>query len=311
MGPLNQAKVIKALEKAVEGPCEDFVYAFLKAYGTPGATVKLLQLGDRGRNIASVPGDLALKGRIWFRAVSVGTDLQKSTDEIRAMEAVRIEQIRFILVTDFETVIGVDLKVDDQVFFDFANFKTQYEFFLPLTGLYEKAVAYSEQPADVKACEKMGRLYDGIRAFNKYEGEADRHDLNLFLTRLLFCFFAEDMGIFPVSGMMTDAIGMHTRRDGADLALFFRSLFEVLDMPLDAPERAELPAVFRKFPYVGGVLFGEKVRCPEFNARTRQMLIDCGRLFWREVSPSIFGSMLQAVMDPVERRTLGFFATSE
>ncbi len=142
MASLNQAKVIKALEKAVEGPHADFVYAFLKAYGTPVTTVKLLQLGDRRRNVAAVLGDVAVKDRLWFRA----------------MEAVRKERIRFILVTDFETVLGVDLKVDDQISFDFAEFRTQYEFFLPLTGLYEKRIAYSEHPADVKACEKMGHL---------------------------------------------------------------------------------------------------------------------------------------------------------
>ncbi len=158
MASLNQAKVIKALEKAVEGPHADFVYAFLKAYGTPAATVKLLQLGDRRRNVAAVLGDVAVKDRLWFRAAIPGSDLQKAADEIRAMEAVRKERIRFILVTDFETVLGVDLKVDDQISFDFAEFRTQYEFFLPLTGLYEKPIAYSEHPADVKACEKMGHL---------------------------------------------------------------------------------------------------------------------------------------------------------
>ncbi|MCR5259117.1 MAG: hypothetical protein K6E40_13290, partial [Desulfovibrio sp.] len=311
MAFLNQAKIIKALEAATAGPRADFIYGFLRAYGTPASTVKLLQLGDGLRNVASVPGDVAVKDRIWFRATVPGSDLQKAADGICGLPALKIQKIRFILVTDFDRALGVDLKVGDQISFDFADFKAQYEFFLPLTGLYEKPIAYSEHPADVKACEKMGRLYDGIRAFNKYEGEEDRHALNLFLVRLLFCFFAEDTGIFPVPNMMTDALQTCTRCDGADLALFFRSLFEVLDMPPDAPGRAKLPAVFRKFPYVGGSLFAEKIRIPEFSALTRARLLDCGRLSWRKISPLIFGAMFQAVMDPAERRTLGFYATSE
>ncbi len=308
---LNQAKVIKALEAAAKGSREDFIFDFLRAYGTANTTVTRVKLGDPQRNLATVPGDIALRDQIYFRAVPAGTDLQAVATEIRALPVVQSAKIRFILVTDFKSVFGVDLKVDDQISFPFAEFKQQFEFFLPLTGLYEKAVAYSEHPADVKACEKMGRLYDGIRSSNKYESDEDRHGLNLFLTRLLFCFFAEDTGIFPAPNMMTDAFVANTQRDGTDADAFFRTLFEVLDMPKDAPDRAELPASFKDFPYVDGGLFQESSPVPQFNARTRQLLIDCGQMSWREISPAIFGSMFQAVMDPDERRALGAHYTSE
>lgn len=248
MASLNQAKVIKALEKAVSGPHRDFIYGFLRAYGSAASTVKLLQLGDKQRNLASVPGDIALKDKLYFRAVRGGADLQAVVDEIRTLPVVQSAKIRFILVTDFANVIGADLKVDDQISFAFSEFKINYEFFLPLTGLYEKAVVYAEHSADVKACKKMGRLYDSIRSINRYEGPEDLHALNVFLTRLLFCFFAEDTDIFPKPNMMTDALMANTQWDGSDTAAFFECLFAVLDMPEDALERTSLRRPFRPFP---------------------------------------------------------------
>ncbi len=296
---LNHGRIIKALEAIVkDGSHDGFIYDFLLAYGFAGSTVKLLRLGDRQRNKATVAGDIAVERKIYFRAVAGGADLQKAAEEICAMEVVAKNQIRFVLVTDYQEVVGIDLKVGDQTYFDFQEFPASYEFFLPLTGLYEKAVAYSAHPADVKACEKMARLYDGIRASNHYEGRDDLHALNVFLTRLLYCFFAEDSKIFPSPDMMTSAVMSNTRKDGADVGEFFRKLFAVLDMPEDAPERVALPESFRRFPYVNGDLFSEEIRIPKFTAKTRRLLIDCGQMAWRSVNPSIFGAMFQAVMEP-------------
>jgi len=181
---------------------------------------------------------------------------------------------------------------------------------LPLTGLYEKPLAYSAHPADVKACEKMGRLYDVIRAQNHYEKE-HLHDLNVFLARLLFCFFAEDTGIFPVKGQLTKTIESLTKKDGSDLSDFFERLFGILNMAPNRPERRRETAQLRAFPYVNGGLFQEKIRIPVFNTRARNILIECGRLEWKEISPVIFGAMFQSVMDPDIRHELGAHYTSE
>ena len=219
---------MKAVEKAVSAPHSQFIYEFLKAYNISNTTIQRLKLGDRQRNIVTVPGDLALLGSLYFRDVPVNGDLLAAVREIRSLPVIKSGKIRFILVTDFNDVVAVDLKVDDQLTFPFDEFKTQYEFFLPLTGLYEKPVAYAEHPADTKACEKMGRLYDGIRSINRYETNEDLQCLNVFLTRLLFCFFAEDTGIFPGYNLMTDAITANTQRDGSDLPAFFEQLFAIL-----------------------------------------------------------------------------------
>ncbi len=310
MAALNQGKIIKALETLTKGSREDFIWDFLKAYGTPLATIKRLRLGDTQRNVARIAGDLAVNQKLYFRAVQAGSSLHEAMREIREQPILEANRIRFILVTDFQTVLAYDSKVDDSTEFPFAEFPANYEFFLPMTGLYEKAVVYAEHPADTKACEKMGRLYDSIRTINHYEKD-DLHTLNVFLTRLLFCFFAEDTGIFPIEHQMTTALQSNTLADGSDVADFFSRLFAVLDLPMDSEERRHYPASLQAFPYVNGDLFREKSRIPDFDAKTRRLLIDCGSMRWSDISPVIFGSMFQAVMDPEARRSLGAHYTSE
>ena len=205
MKNLNHAKVIQAVEKAVQGKREEFVFEFLKAYGVPAATIKRLRMGDRTRNLAQKEGDLALTRELYFRAVNAGEDLAGNVEELQASPIFINNRIRFILVTDFSSLLAYDKKVDDTLSCELSELKSNYDFFLPLTGKYEKAMVYSEHPADVKACTKMGRLYDSIRAVNHYTAE-DLHTLNIFLTRLLFCYFAEDTEIFPEENMMTASL---------------------------------------------------------------------------------------------------------
>lgn len=311
MASLNQGKIIKALEAIISKPDPGtFIYDFLKAYGTSPATLKRLQMGDSQRNVARIAGDTALVQKIYFRKVGRGQSLQQALQAIQALPVIEVSRIRFILVTDFESVLAYDKKVDDQTSFDFAEFPTNYEFFLPLTGLYEKSILYEVHPADIKACEKMGRLYDNIKTLNHFDN-SNIHGLNVFLTRLLFCFFAEDTGIFPNENQMTDAIMANTLEDGSDLPDFFAKLFDVLDLPENDPSRKVLPASFQAFPYVNGSLFAEKVAIPTMDKKSRKLLIECGQMAWQEISPVIFGSMFQSVMDKEKRRSIGAHYTSE
>ena len=202
MASLNQGKIVKSLEAIIKGSNEDFIWEFLKIYRTPPATIKRLLLGDSQRNVARIEGDLGVAQKLYFRALAEGASLSGAFQEIKGLPVLEANKIRFVMVTDFKTVVAWDRKVDDRVEFEFSELPVNYEFFLPMTGLYEKAIAYAEHPADVKACEKMGRLYDSIRTINHYE-KNELHALNVFLTRLLFCFFAEDTGIFPVASQMS------------------------------------------------------------------------------------------------------------
>lgn len=314
MAALNHAKIINALEeiagKAAAEVAENFIFDFLHAYGTSKATLRRLQAGDRQRNIATIPGDLAMAQKLYWRPVRAGESVAAALEGVRALSLLQQHKIRFVLVTDFITVAAYDCKVDDATTFDFCDLKTNYEFFLPLTGKYEKAVEYAEHPADVKACEKMGRLYDSIRNINHYEKD-DLHTLNVFLTRLLFCFFAEDTGIFPIKNQMSNAIQALTLEDGSDMDEFFSTFFTVLNLPDTAPERKAYSATLQAFPYVNGGLFSEQVPVPQFNTKARRLLLECGSMTWGEISPVIFGSMFQAVMDPERRRSMGAHYTSE
>lgn len=310
MAAFNQGRLIKALDTLVAEKDEGkFFFGLLKAYGLPKATIQKLEKNDRSRNIALTEGDFGLARQIYFHPVHNG-DVTTALHELVQNQKLRDKKVRFFLVTNFAKVAVYDARVDDFRTFDFADWRSNYDFLLPLTGSYEKPLAYTEHPADVKACEKMGRLYDVIKALNP-ESEGNTHDLNVFLTRLLFCFFAEDTGIFPQPGQMTQALESLTQENGTDLSAFFSKFFAILDLPPDAPQRKQYPAVLQAFPYVNGGLFREHCAIPKMNAKARNILLECGRLTWNQTSPVIFGSMFQAVMNPQDRHDLGAHYTSE
>lgn len=310
MAALNQAKIIKGLEAFTENLSrETFFLDFLSVYGTPKATVKALAAGNKSRNIAIAPGDVGLTKKIYCRTIESG-DVGEALEALLHEASLKAHKIRFFVVTDFVKLAAYDARIDDSLEIDLADLRGSYDFFLPLTGQYEKPVAYSAQPADTKACEKMGRLYDIIKVLNQYD-EGNLHDLNIFLTRLLFCFFAEDTGIFRRQSQMTDALEAMTAKDGSDLPQFFGRLFEVLDLPENDERRKAYPATLQAFPYVNGGLFREKCVIPTMDGKARNLLLDCGRLTWSEISPVIFGSMFQSVMDPEQRHELGAHYTSE
>jgi hypothetical protein len=179
-------------------------------------------------------------------------------------------------------------------------------FFLPWAGV-EKVDLETAHYADVKAAEKMARLYDEIRKTNDVTGDEETHALNVFFSRLLFCFFAEDTGIFE-PGQVTKAIGSLTQQDGSDLHTFLDQLFEVLDTPVR--DRGDLPSYLRDFGYVNGSLFSHRTRVPEFSAKARAIILECSELDWSEINPDIFGSMMQAVVHSDQRAGLGMHYTS-
>lgn len=311
MAKLNHAKIIKGFEELINTTNgKDFFVSFLKTFSFPASTIRNVQAPNNGRNIAIAEGDYGLAKNMYFRPVAEGQDVHAVVQELIRNTAIAKQKVRFFMATDFKRMAAYDARVDDWADFDFCDLKANYEFFLPLTGLYEKPLAYTSHPADVKACEKMGKLYDIIRATNHYDDE-HLHDLNVFLTRLLFCFFAEDTGIFPIQGQMTKAIEALTNIDGSDMQSFFERLFWMLDMAPDRYARKQETATLAAFPYVNGGLFRDKIHIPMFNARARNILLECGRLEWNQISPVIFGSMFQAVMKPEERHAFGAHFTSE
>lgn len=305
---VNQAKIFEHLEQLVENPEQDeFIYGFLTAFEFPKATLSLIRQGG-ARNVAKEPGHVGLKNKLYYQPVADSDDIESVFDQRIADTAIAKNKIRFVLMTNFVRVLAWDTLTKERLDIEFEELPRNYGFFLPLVGL-EKAILNSENPADVKAAEKMGKLFDLIKERNDLSKAEDIHALNVFLTRLLFCFFAEDTGIFE-KGQFTSAVKSYTAEDGSDLDQFLTDLFTVMNSKLDSPSRQSLPKHLAAFPYVNGGLFTRDESIPKFTLKSRRLLLECGKMDWSAINPDIFGSMFQAVIDVEQRSRLGQHYTS-
>ncbi|MBK8395554.1 MAG: class I SAM-dependent DNA methyltransferase [Leptospiraceae bacterium] len=298
----NLQKLVKSIKKT------SFIYDLLIAYGQPKASIARLLKG--GLNLSKVEGEILWKKKLFFKSAKT-KDLHTLIDEIKKDAAVTRHDPRFIILTDFETLLAVDRKTTDTLDIPIEQIAKHFDFFLPWAGM-EKAQHQNENPADVKAAEKMAKLYDELKKDNPVKTSEQVHNLNVFLSRLLFCFFAEDTGIFEAS-QFTNAISSHTQVDGSDLHTYLDKLFEVMNTESKKRKSisgAELPAYLNAFPYVNGGLFRDKHTAPKFTRRSRQAIIDSGELDWSAINPDIFGSMIQAVVTAEHRGTMGMHYTS-
>ena len=305
---VNQAKIFEQLEQLTnELNREEFIYGFMTAYDFPKATITQVRQGG-ARNVSKEAGHVALKNKLYYQNVHEGEDIDSIFEQRIADTAIAKNKIRFVIITDFVRILAWDTLSKERLDIELDELHSNYGFFLPLVGL-EKAIIGSENPADVKAAEKMGQLFDIIRTHNQLSTPEDIHALNVFLTRILFCFFAEDTGIFP-SAQFTSAIKSYTEEDGSDLDSFLYQLFSVLNTDSTSPKRQSLPAHFTAFPYVNGGLFSSDEPVPELGKKGRRLLLECGNMDWSEINPDIFGSMFQAVIDVEQRSRLGQHYTS-
>jgi hypothetical protein len=284
---------------------QTFLYDLLSAFGKPKAAINRLQTtGASGYNLSKDPNSVLWKGNVHY-VVAQHADLEQVVDELRQSPATAKHKPRFFLATDFDKLSAYDTKTDERLNIEFVALTSHFHFFLPWAGM-EKSKGTSDSPADVKAAEKMAKLYDLILADNPSLFDKHAHALNVFLSRVLFCFFAEDTEIFPAK-LFSKSIESHTAKDGSDLREYLDKLFVVLD----EAKREKTPAYLKDFPYVNGGLFSERHEAPVFTKRSRELLIACGmELHWSEISPDIFGSMFQAVVDVKQRGNMGMHYTS-
>ena len=309
----NQTNFYEKLEQLGQNPNpETFFFEFLQLIDTSKATINALKKGENPVANSGLAG-VARKSSIYFEQVKKQkslADFYPLLDTIKSNPAIKKQKIRIILLTDFEQALAYDTKLDQTIEIErFDELNSDFTFFLPLVGI-EKTQTYTEHLADVRASEKMGRLFDQIRKHNDFgTNKDDIHALNLFLTRLLFCFFADDTGIFD-KDIFVKTLEQFTQLDGSDTDEFFNNLFAVLNLAEDDKERKDYPSYFEKFPYVNGGVFKEMYAIPQFTGRARRILLECARLNWSEINPDIFGSMFQAVIDPEQRSQLGQHYTS-
>lgn len=301
---MNSAQIEENLQKLITSFSKDtFIYDLLLAYDTPKSNVKRLK--DGALNLSKIDGEVLWKKKILFKEI-YNIDLHLAIDSLKSDPRALSHKPRFIIVTDYVTILAIDTKTNDSLVIDLLDLPKHYDFFLPIAGM-EKAQYKGEDPADVKAAEKMAKLYDEIKKDNPTTTQEEVHGLNVFLSRLLFCFFAEDTEIFK-KNQFTGAIKSHTQADGSDLKPYLERLFRVLN--IDYPSRKDLPEYLNSFPYVNGGLFREEYSIPIFTRKSHTAIIDCGDLNWKDINPDIFGSMIQAVITSEHRGSLGMHYTS-
>ncbi|MBD2601313.1 DNA methyltransferase [Microcystis viridis] len=249
--------------------------------------------------------DLLWKGTILVEHKSKGKDLEKATQQAKDYfpNLKEHELPRYILVSDFQRFKLYDLDSGNQWEFELSNFVDNVHLFDFIAG-YEKRVYKDEDPVNIQAAELMGKLHDCLKEIG-YMG----HNLEVYLVRLLFCLFADDTGIFN-KGIFWEYIDLHTKEDGSDLAMHIAYIFQVLNTP-EEKRLKNLDENLTQFPYINGKLFEESLPLAAFDSKMRVMLLEACAFDWGKISPAIFGSMFQAVMNPKERRNLGAHYTSE
>lgn len=289
---------------------DDLVYDLLRIFAKWGDG-QVRRTKDGPGNSAKDGRTVLVKNLIAYRPMGADAAISGFYDEIAAMRddpKIAKHLPRLYVVSDGKRIVAYDPKINDEYENTIEALWRDFEFLTPLAGI-EKIQHASEAEADVKSAELMAKLFDNIRRYNDIRNPETVHALNVFMSRLLFCFFAEDTGLFPGENLFTDTLRNHTREDGSDLAEFIDRAFLVMSTN-DPAERDILPKLFSVFPYVNGGLFKEHFPIPRLSRRARTLILNCGEYNWREINPDIFGSMIQAVITPEQRAGLGMHYTS-
>jgi len=283
---------------------EDFLYDLLLAYGISKTSITRLKSGDF--NLSKVEGEILYKKKVFFKEEK-SDKLLSTIEKVAKEERILKHAPRFAIVTDYKTVVAKDLKLGKNLDIAIKDLPSHYAFFLPLAGS-EVYHSTNDNEADRNAAYKMATLYDELVTKNQdiYNSKESIHNLNIFLSRLLFCFFAEDTEIFEGDSIFTNTLYQHTNPNGSNTHEFLDRLFK----RLNTENTKGFSAHFAQFPYVNGGLFRDAIGSPVFTAKSRKILVELGELNWRDINPDIFGSMIQAVVIPEYRSDLGMHYTS-
>ncbi len=288
-----------------EADAKPFLVEFFNVFGISSKKVSTFE--HRVKKLDDKDGyiDLLWKGTILIEMKSLGKNLDKAYQQaIDYTHGLKQHELpKYILVSDFNHFRLHDLEEDKHIEFELNNLVNNVQHFGYLLG-YQKKVYKEQDPANIKAAELMGKLHDRIEEIG-YSG----HPLEVYLVRVLFLLFAEDTTIFNKQ-QFQDYIEQRTSEDGSDLAAKLQELFQVLNTPKESRFK-NLDEQLAEFPYVNGKLFEEILPTASFDTKMRKALLDCCYIDWSKISPAIFGSMFQSVMNPQERRNLGAHYTSE
>ncbi len=305
---MNAVEIEEAISALAEQPFDggEFPFAFLQAFGNKETTLKRLRAG------ASNKSDLGgvLQTNNIHIAVSPPGGVTKTLGALKASPATAKAKARFILATDGADFEAEDIETGETVACAYTDFPNHFGFFLPLAGI-TTVKQLRESSFDIRATSRMNRLYVELLKDNPEWGtEARRHDMNHFMARLIFCFFAEDTDIFHKSDLFTDTIEKMSAKDSSNTHEVIGELFRAMNTKREERAKAGIARWADAFPYVNGELFSGSTDVPRFSRIARSYLIHIGNLDWTKINPDIFGSMIQAVAEDEERGALGMHYTS-
>ncbi len=288
-------------------PTDDIGYQLLFAFGKPEREI---QRYKDGKGVIKNFDGLLVKGLFCYKA-STTLRFADELDDLKNNPQVLKSQPKIIATSDGVTIRAYDLRQKQTFEQKVDRLYCDFEFFYPLAGV-ERIEYVEESPADIKAAEKLARLHDEIRAYNEFTSDSDLHDLNTFIARLLFCFFAEDTGIFP-DNAFTNAVKTFAASTAVNSGEVLKNVLEQLFRFMGGkPIPAGVLQTYcqQNFAFVGGGLFERNIYIPELSAKALQIIIDSGELDWQNINPDIFGSMIQAVVNPDVRANQGMHYTS-
>jgi len=305
---MNAVEIEQAVSELAAQPFDaaEFPYAFLLAFGNKDTTIKRLRAGASNK---SDIGGVLQTNNIHIATCAPG-EIAATLAALRDSPATARAKAKFILATD-----GIDLEAEDTTTGEtiacrFTDFPDHFGFFLPLAGI-STFKQIRESAFDIRATSRLNRLYVELIKDNPDWGSADkRHDMNHFMARLIFCFFAEDTDIFVSDNLFTATIDQMANRDGSNTHDVIGEIFRAMNTPIPKRTEAKLPRWADAFPYVNGGLFSGSTDVPRFSKIAQRYLSHIGNLDWTQINPDIFGSMIQAVADEEERSVLGMHYTS-
>ncbi len=311
---MNAVEIESAISDLAQEPfnAAEFPYDFLAAFGNKDTTLKRLRTGNN--NSSDIDNGVLLRNNIHIAtciAGAVSDTLQLLRDSPATIKA----KAKFILATDGQTLEVEDIVGGETITCTYADFPNYFGFFLPLAGI-STIKEIKDNPIDVRATGRLNKLYVELLRENPDWAKAERrHDMNHFMARLVFCFFAEDTDIFNGEGLFTQTVDQMSERDGSNTHEVIEAVFRAMNTKVGARHltpagQPKLPNWANGFPYVNGGLFSGSTDVPRFTRMARTYLMHAGSLKWREINPDIFGSMIQAVADDEERGALGMHYTS-
>lgn len=306
---MNAIEIEQAISDLAEQPFDlvDFPYAFLEAFGNKATTIKRLKTGES--NASDVAGGVLQRNNIHIATCAHG-EVSATLNQLKASPKTASNKAKFILATDGIDFEAEDIQSGETLACAYIDFPNHFGFFLELAGI-KTVQQIRENAFDVRATSRLNRLYIELLKHNPDWSTAERrHDMNHFMARLIFCFFAEDTDIFHSNRLFSATVEQMSAKDASDTHIVIAEIFRAMNTQIEERKASGLRPWADAFPYVNGGLFSGSTDCPKFSKIARSYLIHIGQLDWTQINPDIFGSMIQAVADDEERGALGMHYTS-